>query len=148
MTSQAITPPTISRKYPPNAVVNILGITEEIHRGYISEAVEYINKNYSKDISLNEITKKAYLSKFHFSRIFKKYTSYSPYQYLTIVRLNHCRQLLLNNNYTISEVADKCGFKRLDYFSAMFKKKFKYSPSVYRENHATDMKSLQLSGCL
>jgi AraC family transcriptional regulator len=148
MTSQTITPPTISRKYSQKAVINFLGITEEIHRGYISEAVEYINKNYSKDISLNEITKKAYLSKFHFSRIFKKYTSYSPYQYLTMVRLNHCQQLLLDNHYSISEVADRCGFKRLDYFSAMFKKKFKYSPSVYREMYATRMKSPQLSGYL
>lgn len=148
MTSQTITPLTSICKYPSSTVLSLFSVTEEIHRGYISEAVEYINKNYSKDISLNEITKKAYLSKFHFSRIFKKYTSYSPYQYLTTVRLNHCRQLLLNNNYSISEVADRCGFKRLDYFSAMFKKKFKYSPSVYREIYTTDINNLQLSGCL
>ena len=110
-----------------------IGITDEIHIKYISEVVDYINKNYSKDITLNEITRHAYLSKFHFSRIFKKHTSYSPYQYLIAVRLNHSKQLLLNNNYSIKEVADKCGFKRLDYFSSIFKKKFKCNPSKYRE---------------
>lgn len=147
MTFQAITTPIISCKYPPDTVAAIFG-TEEIHRSYISEAVDYINKNYDKDISLKEITKKAYLSKFHFSRIFKKYTSYSPYQYLTTVRLNHCRELLLNHNYSIKEVADMCGFKRLDYFSAMFKKKFKYSPSLYREMYSADSTTAVLSECL
>jgi transcriptional regulator GlxA family with amidase domain len=132
MISQAIISPAISCKYPFH-VFTMLGITEEIHMKYVSETVEYINKNYSKDISLSEITKQAYLSKFHFSRIFKKHTSYSPYQYLITVRLNHSRQFLLNSNYSIKEVADLCGFKRLDYFSAIFKKKFKYSPSLYRE---------------
>jgi AraC-like DNA-binding protein len=134
MASQTIIPNLAFCNYPPDFFSNMPGITEEIHMQYVSETVDYINKNYSKDISLNEITKQAYLSKFHFSRIFKKHTSYSPYQYLIIVRLNHSRQLLLNNNYSIKEVADMCGFKRLDYFSAMFKKKFKYSPSTYREN--------------
>jgi AraC-like DNA-binding protein len=134
MASQTIIPNLTFCKYQPDVFTSMLGITEEIHMKYVSETIDYINENYSKDISLNEITKQAYLSKFHFSRIFKKHTSYSPYQYLIIVRLNHSRQLLLNNNYSIKEVADMCGFKRLDYFSAMFKRKFKYSPSTYREN--------------
>lgn len=136
MRPQAIIPNIIFSKYQLKAATTIFGITEEIHTKYIAEAIDYINKNYSKDISLNEITKQAYLSKFHFSRIFKRHTSYSPYQYLITVRLNHSRQLLLNSNYPVKEVADLCGFKRLDYFSAMFKKKFKYSPSMYRENYS------------
>ena len=111
--------------------------TDEIHMKYISEAVDYINKNYSKDITLAEITRQAYLSKFHFSRVFKKHTSYSPYQYLISVRLNHARELLSEGKYSIKEVADKCGFRRLDYFSATFKKKFKCNPSAYKENYST-----------
>lgn len=128
-----MTPDTIFSEYPLNVFTAMFGITEEIHAKYVSETVDYINKNYSKHISLKEITQQAYLSKFHFSRIFKKHTSYAPYQYLITVRLNHSRQLLLNNDYSIKEVADMCGFKRLDYFSALFKKKFKCSPSMYRE---------------
>jgi AraC family transcriptional regulator len=117
-----------------NARVTNSCITDEIHMKYISEAVDYINKNYSKDITLAEITRQAYLSKFHFSRIFKKHTSYSPYQYLISVRLNHSRQFLSDGKYSIKEVADMCGFKRLDYFSATFKKKFKCNPSTYKES--------------
>lgn len=134
--SQSIAPNINFCNYPPNVPATILGITEEIHMKYIAEAVDYMNKNYSKDISLNEITKQAYLSKFHFSRIFKRHTSCSPYQYLITLRLNHSRQLLLSRDYSIKEVADLCGFKRLDYFSAIFKKKFKCSPSTYRENYS------------
>lgn len=110
--------------------------TDEIYARYISEVVDFINKNYNKDISLDEITRQAYLSKFHFSRIFKKYTSYSPYQYLIAVRLNHSRQLLMDNSYSVKEIADRCGFKRLDYFSSVFKKKFNCNPSQYRAQYA------------
>lgn len=113
----------------------ISGITEEIHLKYIAEAVDYINDNYDQDLTLDVITRKAFLSKFHFSRLFKKYTSYSPYQYLINVRLYHSRQLLLNDKYTVKEVAGKCGFKRLDYFSSAFKKKFKCNPTTYREHY-------------
>ncbi|MFA6059851.1 MAG: AraC family transcriptional regulator [Taibaiella sp.] len=136
MISQSIASNTLFCNHLLKAPATIFGITEEIHMKYIAEAVDYMNKNYNKDISLNEITKQAYLSKFHFSRIFKRHTSYSPYQYLITVRLNHSRQLLSGSNYSVKEVADLCGFKRLDYFSAMFKKKFKYSPSMYRENYS------------
>lgn len=108
-------------------------ITDEIHIGHITTVINFIDNNYSKDISLDEMTRQAHLSKFHFIRIFKKFTSYSPHQYLLSVRLNHSRQLLSSGLYSIGEVADKCGFKRLDYFSALFKKKFHCNPSEYRE---------------
>lgn len=134
MIAQATIPYTYLCDYPRHTPGAISGITDEIHMGYISEVVDYINKNYSKDITLNELTRKAYLSKFHFSRIFKKHTSYSPYQYLLAVRLYHSKQLLLDNSYSIKEVADLCGFKRLDYFSSIFKKKFKCNPTQYRED--------------
>ena len=122
--------------YYENAAGSAFSITDEMHQQYISEVVVYINQNFSKDISLDEISRRAYLSKFHFSRIFKKYTSYSPYQYLMAVRLNHSSLLLQTSSYPIKEIADQCGFKRLDYFSAIFKKKFSCNPSQYREAYA------------
>jgi AraC-like DNA-binding protein len=137
MTAQAIIPQdTMYSMDQRGPSLGVFGLTDEIHIGYISEVVNYINQHFSEDMSLDEITRKAFLSKFHFSRIFKKHTSYSPYQYLIMVRLNHSRQLLLHSNYSIKEVADKCGFKRLDYFSSMFKKRFKCNPTQYRESYA------------
>ncbi len=138
MITTAIIPhDTFYGNYSKGTSVAVFGITEEIHVRYVSEVIDYLNHNFSEDISLDEITRKAFLSKFHFSRIFKKHTSYSPYQYLITVRLNHSKQLLLNSDYSIKEVADKCGFKRLDYFSSMFKKKFRCNPTQYRETYAT-----------
>lgn len=111
----------------------VSSITDEIHIGHIATVIDFINNNYSKDISLEEMTRQAHLSKFHFIRIFKKFTSYSPHQYLLSVRLSHSRELLSSGLYSIGDVADKCGFKRLDYFSALFKKKFHCNPSEYRD---------------
>lgn len=134
MTHKAIYPHNNNADgYCENASGSSFSITDETHQQYISEVVGYIHQNFSKDISLEEISRHAYLSKYHFSRIFKKYTSYSPYQYLIAVRLNHSRMLLLTSSYPITEIADRCGFKRLDYFSAIFKKKFRCNPSQYRE---------------
>lgn len=119
--------------YPERRPERSASITDEIHREHISTVIDFINNNYKKDISLDEMTRQAHLSKFHFSRIFKKHTSYSPHQYLMTVRLIHSKELLLHSDYSISDVADMCGFKRLDYFSALFKKKFRCNPSEYRE---------------
>ena len=116
-----------------NAAGSSFSITDQAHQQYISDVVAYIHQNFDKDISLDEISKQAYSSKYHFSRVFKKYTSYSPYQYLIGVRLDHSRMLLHNSNAAIKAIAAQCGFKRLDYFSAIFKKNFKCSPSQYRE---------------
>lgn len=127
---------TFSYTYCKNAPGGPFSITDQTHKQYISEVVGYIHQNFGKDISLDEISKQAYLSKYHFIRIFKRYTSYSPYQYLIAVRLDHSRVLLRTSGYPIKEIADQCGFKRLDYFSAIFKKKFKYCPSQYREVYA------------
>ena len=137
MISEAIIPyDTFYSNYHRGASIAAFGITEEIHIGYISEVVDYINQHFNEDISLDEITRKAFLSKFHFSRIFKKHTSYAPYQYLIMVRLNHAKQLLLHSTCSIKEIADQCGFKRLDYFSSMFKKRFQCNPTQYRETYA------------
>jgi AraC-like DNA-binding protein len=126
----------VSYGYCENVSGGSFSITDKTHQQYISEVVSYIDQNFNEDISLDEISRHAYLSKYHFSRIFKKHTSYSPYQYLIAVRLEHSRLLLRTSNYPITEIADRCGFKRLDYFSSVFKRKFMCSPSQYREDHS------------
>lgn len=119
--------------YCENVLRRPFSITDQAHKQCISEILAYIHQNFSKDISLDEISKRVYSSKYHFSRVFKKYTSSTPYQYLIAVRLEHARLLLSTSGYPVKAIAERCGFKRLDYFSAMFKRKFKSSPSQYRE---------------
>jgi AraC family transcriptional regulator len=96
-------------------------------------AREYIHQNFSKDISLQEISTNSFISPFHFSRIFKKITSFSPHQYLQQVRLKHAEMLLKNSNMPVSDIAYTSGFSSTAYFATAFKQQYALSPLPYRK---------------
>jgi AraC-like DNA-binding protein len=101
------------------------------HLATIEMAKLYMRENFIRDISLMELAKHCHVSSFHFSRIFKSFTRYSPYQYLQLVRLKQA-EILLRTNLPVADIAFSSGFNSVDYFSSAFKKKYKMSPSVFR----------------
>jgi AraC family transcriptional regulator len=98
----------------------------------IERAKDYICKNYLTDITLLEIASYSCVSPFHFCRIFKKFTSFSPYQYLLQLRLKHGEMLLKYSSNSIFEIALICGFSSPEHFSTSFKQKYKIKPTSYR----------------
>lgn len=99
----------------------------------IKQAISYIEENYSKDITLNDIAKHVKLSSFHFSRLFKKHTNSTPHQYLISYRINNAKKLLYNSNLPINEIGFLCGFNSVSYFVTAFKNYTDYTPKKYRE---------------
>ncbi|AEE53667.1 helix-turn-helix domain-containing protein [Haliscomenobacter hydrossis] len=97
-------------------------------------AREYIHKNFIQDISLQELSTNCFVSPFHFSRVFKKITAYSPHQYLQQVRLKHGEMLLKNSSIPVAEVAYACGFSSPAYFATAFKQRYKLNPAQYRKS--------------
>jgi hypothetical protein len=73
-----------------------------------------------------------FVSSFHFSRIFKTFTSYSPYQYLLNTRLKNAEIMLKTTGLSITEISFTNGFNNLENFSAAFRKKFRCSPQAFR----------------
>lgn len=69
------------------------------HLTTIEMAKDYISQNFTNDISLMEIAEHCYVSAFHFSRIFKTFTSYSPHQYLLSIRLKNAEMLFKKYKY-------------------------------------------------
>ncbi len=102
------------------------------HLVTIERAKEYMHEKFATDISLYEISTSSHVSPFHFSRIFKTLTTYSPYQYLLNVRLKHGEMLLKNSTIPITDVAFSSGFNSVEYFATAFKQKFKMNPTMYR----------------
>jgi YesN/AraC family two-component response regulator len=92
-------------------------------------AVEYINENYHKDLNLEKIAEKLFVSTGYFCRIFKRYTGEGYATYLTTIRLNKAKEILMTGQYTVAEVARMVGFNDASYFSSVFKKRFNQSPS-------------------
>lgn len=98
------------------------------------EILGYINNNFSKDITLEFISDKYYLSTFYFSRTFKEVTGFHFVEYLNNVRIKEAKKLLLNSTLTINEIASVTGFNSNTHFGRVFKQITGCSPSAYKKN--------------
>lgn len=104
-----------------------------------SEAVEkclkIIERDYDKNITLDEVTKEVAVSKNYFCHVFKKEMHMSIWNYLTKVRLEKAKELLRESDMKSYEIAFKVGYDNPSYFSKIFKKIEKMTSNEYREKH-------------
>lgn len=98
----------------------------------IAKAIQFIEKNYKDDISLDDIVEVTDLSKYHFTREFKKYMNDTPINYLAKIRINKALTYLSMNEKNIEWIALEVGFSSSNYFSKVFKKVTGVSPNSYR----------------
>jgi AraC family L-rhamnose operon regulatory protein RhaS len=104
-----------------------------MHINKLAKVISYMEENYTRHISLTQLSNIAKLSPRNFQRIFKDNFGISPYGQLIKFRLQHAGNLLRNTDLSISEVAYNCGFADNAYFARQFKKFFSLSPSKYRK---------------
>ena len=95
----------------------------------IQKAIKYINDNYAAKISLTVVAQKACLSKYHFSRIFKKITGITYQDYLSNFRIEKAKDMLKKSVLSITEVASSVGYDDLRHFERIFKKVTGFTPS-------------------
>jgi AraC-like DNA-binding protein len=109
----------------------------------IAAAKVYIDDNYQESIDLEQISKQAFLSRFHFHRLFRQVYKRTPHQYLTQKRLNKAKDLL-SENKPVTDVCNEVGFESIGSFSVLFKKEIGFAPQYYR-NMAYKKKMEQLA---
>lgn len=85
-------------------------------------------------MSISECAKFCNLSETHFRRIFKDITGSSPNEFITKIKINRAKELLLFTEYSISEIAESCGFEDQNYFSRVFKLNAGTNPTEYRKS--------------
>jgi len=95
----------------------------------IKEAKQYINKHFAQQLSLEDLAEVLDVSPYHLSRVFNGENGFSLPSYLTMVRMNQARNLLLAGGMNVSEVADAVGYPDSSYFSKVFRRHFGQSPS-------------------
>ena len=105
---------------------------EELFRR-LSIAKSYILDNYATNIKLDELSKVAYLSKFHLLRTYKRVFGITPYQEVLKLRLQKATELL-SGDQSLEEIAHEVGFSDRRSFAKAFRKFLKCSPSEYRRN--------------
>lgn len=118
-----------------NDIIHIIG-REAYNK--VLPAIHYIDENYFDEINLDSLAKLCIMSKTNFRRTFHAVFGVSPIQYLLSVRIRRAEELLKHSGYTISQIAEKCGFKDYEYFCRTFKKRIGKTAGQLRkpfENH-------------
>jgi iron complex transport system substrate-binding protein len=126
----------------------IYEIYEELEKGdisilepdIISMAIQYLDSNFNKTITIQELCDLLGISYSHFHRNFKKQTGYSPQEYLIKKRLKEAMKWLRDSNTTIREIATYCGFPDEYNFHRIFVKNTQMTPGAYREKSSALMR--------
>ena len=100
----------------------------------IAQAVEYINRNLSKELSMDEICEALHISKYHFCRKFKQSTGMTVMNYILKTRITLARDMLSSTQNSITEISMKCGFSSVSYFCRVFKTDVGKTPSDFRKS--------------
>ncbi len=98
----------------------------------ITKARAYINEHQTEEIKLGEVSKAVNMSSYYFCKTFKKVTGINFTDYVARIRIEKSKNLLLNPNLRISEIAFEVGFQSLTHFNRVFKKVLGQSPTDYR----------------
>ena len=117
-----------------NSTFNNIADQNNFNSRRIEKTMEYVNRNFDKQISLGEVAKLANMSEVSFSRFFKQRTGNTFIDSLTDIRLGHSTRMLIDTTKSIAEVAYNCGFNNISNFNRTFKKKKYCTPKEYRES--------------
>lgn len=99
----------------------------------VKKAIEYINNNYTGDLSLDKISEAVQLSPSYFSRLFKKYSGTNFNVYLGRKRSDAAETLIRTTQISITDIAYECGFGSIRTFNRVFRAIKGYSPSFVRQ---------------
>ncbi len=95
---------------------------------------EYLSLHFTEKITLEDLSKRFFISKYYLIHLFKNEYGITIYDYIFDLRINYAKELLRFSSSSIEEISEKCGFYDLPYFSRQFKKAEGISPSAYRDN--------------
>jgi AraC-like DNA-binding protein len=115
---------------------NIKG-TDDVNGERLKNVIQYLLANFTEDITLQQISDIACLTRTSTCRFFKERTKKSIWEFLAEVRMNHAARLLRETGHTILSISQESGFKNISHFNRLFGEKFNCSPKVYRKQFAS-----------
>ncbi len=98
----------------------------------LRRAIEFMHDNCGRELTLAEIAAAAYLSEFHFARLFKKITGVTPHTYLALQRVERARKLLAETDLSIVEVGAQVGYNSQSHFTKVFREATGLTPRAFR----------------
>ncbi|MCI7644425.1 MAG: AraC family transcriptional regulator [Lentisphaeria bacterium] len=101
---------------------------------FMDRVLDYCLKNFHREITLDELAQLANLSKFYFTRCFHKYQQLTPLEFVQALRLKMAIQMLQTEQFSVKEIAERCGFESASYFGKIFRRTYKVSPGEFRRS--------------
>lgn len=106
-----------------------------VYEERIQDVCRYMFNYYNQPITLEKMAKIAYMSPTYFSKRFKSVTGFGFREYLNHIRIKMATDLLMETQYSISEIAAYCGYHDSNYFGDVFRRIVGVSPNKYRKEH-------------
>lgn len=116
--------------------VNLRHLSEEI-----ASTIRYMSAHLEQPINMDELAARVYLSHTGLIWKFKKELGTTPSQYLILLRLRYAKQLLLNHPYSVTEIAELCGYSNPYYFTNAFHRYSGMSPTEFRKYYLSETKN-------
>jgi AraC-like DNA-binding protein len=110
----------------------------EHHYAYIRQSKAFMEKHYGEKIELHEIAAAAFMSRFHYIRIFQQVYGRTPRQYLRDLRIEKAKELL-KEGHSVARVCFDVGYESIPTFSKVFKRGTGYSPKAYQELNISNL---------
>lgn len=111
-------------------------VGEHLHHA-VTRAICFMQDNLAEPITADEIARTALFSKYHFTRVFQRVTGDSPGRYLTELRFERARELLLSTDLKVIDISYEVGFASVGTFSTRFRERTGVSPSAFRQHFRT-----------
>lgn len=109
------------------------GLHEKAMDARLEQALEYIDQNLHREISADELSNKAFMSKSHFFRTFKIILGETPTEYINKKRISLAKKLIQSTGKNLNQIAYEIGFNNVNYFNRLFKKYEEMTPTQYRD---------------
>ncbi len=106
------------------------------HRDSIFGAIKYIDRNYDKELSVEDVAKISMLSQSYFSYLFKSITAKTFTEYLNDLRISKAMELLRSTDKRVLDICYDVGFNNVNHFNRLFRQKTGITPMVYRRRNA------------
>jgi len=112
---------------------NISTKADEKANRIIAKARAFIDRNFQRDLTLEEVSREVHVSPYYFSKLFKEQTGENFINYLTLRRIETAKQLLSDGRLNVKNVCTEIGYNDPNYFSRLFKRFEGITPTEYRE---------------
>ncbi|TDQ40338.1 helix-turn-helix transcriptional regulator [Aureibacillus halotolerans] len=116
-----------------NRYVHSLGSSSSDWPAAVVKATVLVQEQYDRDLSIDDLVRVSQLSRYHFTRLFKRTMHMTPVQYMTKVRMERAMVLLSSSTASIKEIASQCGYSEPNYFHKVFRKTVGMSAGEFRK---------------